>query len=124
MGVYQNQNQIKALCPSEVLLVQGANFDYEGKYLGIGSKEITPAEVTETEKKQCQELALKCHKAFNCYGYSRTDMILTPQGPVFLETNTLPGMTKASFFPQQLEAERIPFQQFIDDQLVMAQQRR
>lgn len=123
VGVYQNQSQIRALCPSEVLLVQGANFDYEGKYLGIGSKEITPAQVTEAEKKQCQELALKCHKAFDCYGYSRTDMILTSQGPVFLETNTLPGMTKASFFPQQLEAEKISFQQFIDDQLMMAQQR-
>lgn len=123
VGVYQNLQGIKSLCPSEVLLVQGANFDYEGKYLGIGSKEVTPAEVTEAEKKMCQDLALKAHKIFQCYGYTRTDMILTAKGPVFLETNTLPGMTKASFYPQQLEAEKMSFQQFIDDQLTMAERR-
>jgi len=38
-------------------------------------------------------------------------------GPVFIETNTLPGMTKASFFPQQLAAENISFQNFIDELL-------
>lgn len=123
VGVYQNSHNFVALCPSEVLLVQGANFDYEGKYLGIGSKEITPAEVSDAEKKLCQDLAMKSHKTFNCYGYSRTDMILTTKGPVFLETNTLPGMTKASFYPQQLEAEKMSFQKFIDDQLAMAEQR-
>lgn len=123
IGVYQNPQSFKSLCPSEVLLVQGANFDYEGKYLGIGSQEITPAQVTEEEKKQCQDLAMKAHKTFNCYGYSRTDMILTTKGPVFLETNTLPGMTKASFYPQQLEAEKISFQEFINDQVLMAERR-
>lgn len=123
VGVYQNPQFIKPLCPSEVVLVQGANFDYEGKYLGIGSKEITPAEVTADEAKMCQDLALKAHKVFQCYGYTRTDMILTPKGPVYLETNTLPGMTKASFYPQQLEAEKMSFQQFIDDQLTMAERR-
>lgn len=123
VGVYQNPQFIKSLCPSEVLLVQGANFDYEGKYLGIGSKEITPAEVSESEKRMCQDLALKAHKTFQCYGYTRTDMILTAKGPVFLETNTLPGMTKASFYPQQLDAEKMSFQQFINDQLTMAERR-
>lgn len=123
VGVYENLKGIKALCPSEVLLDKGAQFDYEGKYLGIGSKEITPANIDENEKRRCQELAVKAHRVFNCYGYSRTDMILTHAGPVFLETNTLPGMTKASFFPQQLEADGIAFQDFIADQIMMAKHR-
>ncbi|MCK6599060.1 MAG: ATP-grasp domain-containing protein [Bdellovibrionaceae bacterium] len=123
VGVYEVGNTLRALCPSEVILETGSNFDYEGKYLGKGSKEITPAVLSAEQKRQCQELALKAHQIFSCYGYSRTDMILKDQGPVFLETNTLPGMTKASFYPQQLSAENLSFQQFINDQLNMAEGR-
>lgn len=117
VGVWEKLNGIVPLAPSEVLLEAGANFDYQGKYLGRGSKEITPADLNSVQKKACQDLALQAHKSFGCLGYSRTDMILTPNGPVFIETNTLPGMTKASFFPQQLDAEKISFQSFIDELL-------
>lgn len=117
VGVWEKLNGIVALAPSEVVLEAGANFDYQGKYLGRGSKEITPADLNSVQKKACQDMALQAHKSFGCLGYSRTDMILTANGAVFIETNTLPGMTKASFFPQQLEAEKIPFQNFIDELL-------
>mgnify|MGYP000921781723 CR=1 FL=1 len=123
VGVWETTNGIVPLAPSEVLLEAGANFDYQGKYLGRGSKEITPADLNSVERKACQDLALHAHKSFGCLGYSRTDMILTNRGPVFIETNTLPGMTKASFFPQQLEAEKISFQNFIDELLVSAENR-
>ncbi|MBL7546035.1 MAG: ATP-grasp domain-containing protein [Bdellovibrionaceae bacterium] len=114
VGVMERPNQTLALAPSEVLLEAGANFDYQGKYLGRGSKEVTPADLNPVQKKACQDLALRAHKIFGCLGYSRTDMILTNAGPIFIETNTLPGMTKASFYPQQLEAEKISFQEFLD----------
>ena len=119
VGVFEKINTTIALAASEVLLDHGASFDYQGKYLGRGSKEITPADLTSVQKKQCQDLALKAHQIFSCYGYSRTDMILINSGPVFIETNTLPGLTKASFYPQQLEAEKIPFLEFIDQQLAL-----
>lgn len=123
VGVLEKTNGPAALAVSEVILDSGANFDYQGKYLGRGSKEITPAAITTVEKKQCQDLALKAHKIFGCYGYSRTDMILTSKGPVFIETNTLPGLTKASFFPQQLEAEKIPFSLFVEQLLLLGKNR-
>lgn len=118
VGIFQKSAGLTALAVSEVLLDSGVAFDYQGKYLGRGSKEITPADINVVEKKQCQDLALRAHKIFGCYGYSRTDMILTLNGPIFLETNTLPGLTKASFLPQQLEAEKIPFAEFIDELIV------
>lgn len=118
VGVLEKQSGAIALAPSEVLLEAGMNFDYQGKYLGRGSKEITPADLNSVEKKMCQDLALQAHKVFGCYGYSRTDMILTKQGPVFIETNTLPGLTKASFFPQQLEADKISFNTFVEELLL------
>tara|TARA_B110001454_G_scaffold219179_1_gene250797 strand:+ start:87452 stop:88483 length:1032 start_codon:yes stop_codon:yes gene_type:complete len=117
VGVWEKQDGMVPLAPSEVLLEAGASFDYQGKYLGRGSKEITPADLNSVQKKACQDLALQAHKGFGCLGYSRTDMILTANGPVFIETNTLPGMTKASFIPQQLAADNIPFQTFIDELL-------
>jgi D-alanine-D-alanine ligase len=123
VGVLEKSNNMVALAASEVILDRGSNFDYEGKYLGRGSKEITPADLTAVEKKACQDLALQAHKAFGCFGYSRTDMVLTAKGPVFLETNTLPGLTKASFFPQQLEAEKIPFKVFIDELILLGANR-
>ncbi len=123
VGVLEKATGTVPLAASEVILDKGANFDYEGKYLGRGSQEITPAVLSAVEKKQCQDLALHAHKAFGCLAYSRTDMILTDRGPVFIETNTLPGLTKASFIPQQLEAEKVPFGVFIETLLNLGNSR-
>jgi D-alanine-D-alanine ligase len=59
-----------------------------------------------------------------CEGYSRTDIIVSPRGPVFLELNTLPGLTRASFLPQQLAAEGTSMLSFLDGQLTIARKRR
>ena len=119
----QSGSDVLALPPSEVILNQGSSFDYEGKYLGKGSTEVTPAHQEPSQKTAAHELAVKAHKALGCYGYSRTDMILTNEGPIFLETNTLPGMTRASFVPQQLEAAGLKLKDFIQSQLGLAARR-
>jgi D-alanine-D-alanine ligase len=106
-----------------VRTVPGGAFDYAGKYLGRGTEELTPAPITETERSQAQALGLLAHTTVGCRGYSRTDMILTAQGPVFLEVNTLPGLTKASFIPQQLAAAGKDLRQFLDQQLTLARSR-
>lgn len=123
VGVMDRASGLFPLPPSEVLLQQGRAFDYQGKYLGNGVKEVTPADLNEKEKAAAQKLAMDAHKALGCAGYSRTDMILTPAGPVFLETNTLPGLSGASFVPQQLEACEIPIAAFVEEQLEFAKNR-
>ncbi|MBX7116807.1 MAG: hypothetical protein K1X64_20945, partial [Myxococcaceae bacterium] len=45
-------------------------------------------------------------------------------GPVFLEINTLPGLTKASFIPQQLAASGRSLQDFLQAQIALAVARR
>ncbi len=112
-----------ALPPSEVLTTEGSAFDYDGKYLGKNTTEITPAQITNEQKQKAQLLALKAHQELGCYGYSRTDVILTESELYFLETNTLPGMTKASFVPQQLAVENILLKDFLQEQLKLAQAR-
>jgi D-alanine-D-alanine ligase len=123
VGVVEDPGGLMALPVSEVRVVPGGAFDYAGKYLGRGTEEITPAALTDAEALQAQALALLTHRAVGCAGYSRTDMILTPQGPVLLEINTLPGLTKASFIPQQLAAAGRDVTAFLEQQLALARAR-
>ena len=57
-------------------------------------------------------------------GYSRTDFIVSQTGPVYLETNTLPGLTKASLYPKALKAQGIEFADFLRDQIALAESAR
>jgi len=124
VGVVDGERGARALPPSEVRLEAGRAFDYEGKYLGKGTKEITPAEVAPEVTRAAQQLALDAHRALGCEGYSRTDLIVSAQGPVFLELNTLPGLTRASFIPQQLAVEGTSMQHFLEGQVALALHRR
>ena len=69
------------------------------------------------------EQSLKAHRALSCGGYSRSDFIITEKGPVYLETNTLPGLTKASLYPKALKAHGIDFADFLKDQITLAVKR-
>jgi D-alanine-D-alanine ligase len=69
------------------------------------------------------EQALRAHKGLSCSGYSRSDFIISDKGPVYLETNTLPGLTKASLYPKALKAKGIEFSDFLRDQIVIAERR-
>lgn len=123
VGVVQRASGLEALCASEVLVQKGRAFDYQGKYLGDGITEVTPAKLTEQETRACLELGVKVHRDLGCFGYSRSDMILTAKGPIFLETNTLPGMSKSSFVPQQLAHRGIKLADFVNEQLALAAKR-
>lgn len=120
VGVIDRPDGRQVLPCTEVRLEQGRSFDFAGKYLGDGSLEITPAEVSDEVTQAAQEMALRAHEILNCFGYSRTDMIIDEAGPVFIETNTLPGLTPASFLPQQLEVEGISMETFIAEQITLA----
>ena len=67
--------------------------------------------------------AVKAHQALSCSGYSRSDFIVSQQGPIFLETNTLPGLTKASLYPKALKAQGIEFVDFLQGQIALAAKR-
>lgn len=117
VGIIEEGQRVMALPPSEVVLNPGASFDYDGKYLGRGTTEITPAKITSSERAAAEKVALEAHKALGCFGYSRTDLILADGEIYFIETNTLPGLTKASFIPQQLEAAGKTVAEFVASQI-------
>ncbi len=123
VGVIDAPEGLRALPCSEVRVERGRSFGYTEKYLGTGAREITPAEVPEAVARAAQEVALTAHRALGCAGYTRTDLIVDAEGPVYLETNTLPGLTRASFIPQQLAAAGISMERFVQRQLDLARRR-
>ncbi len=68
------------------------------------------------------EQALTVHRALSCRGYSRSDFIVSGNGLIYLETNTLPGLTKASLYPKALKAVGIEFADFLRGQIALAAQ--
>jgi D-alanine-D-alanine ligase len=120
VGVVDDEAGPVALPCSEVVLEEGRTFDFDGKYLGKGVREVTPADVSKETARQAQSVALTAHGAVGCRGYSRTDIIMGKDGPVFLEINTLPGLSRPSFIPQQLEAAGIGIRRFLERQIEIA----
>ena len=100
-GVIEKDSEVVPLIATEVILTRGELFDYEAKYTTGGCKEITPAEVDDITMKKIQDIAITCHKVLCCKSISRTDMIVQDGDIYVLEINTVPGMTKTSFIPQQ-----------------------
>jgi D-alanine-D-alanine ligase len=118
----QLDGSLIALPPVEIIPAEGP-FDYVAKYLAKATQEICPGRFTREISEQLMEQALKAHRALSCGGYSRSDFIITETGPVFLETNTLPGLTKASLYPKALKAQGIDFADFLKDQITLAARR-
>ena len=57
-----------------------------------------------------QERALRAYRALGCEGYARVDFMVPPDGePVFLEANTLPGLTPRSLLPLAAAADGLDF---------------
>ena len=111
-----------ALPPVEILPAEGV-FDYQAKYLSAGTRELCPSTFSPEIVAALGENALKAHRAVGAAGYSRSDFIITAQGPVFLEINTLPGMTASSLYPKSLKAEGIGFEDFLRGQIALAEAR-
>jgi len=118
----QSDGSIFALPPIEIVPAEGG-FDYTAKYLLKSTQEICPGRFAPEISAQLMDHALRAHRALSCSGYSRTDFIVSAKGPVYLETNTLPGLTKASLYPKALKAQGIEFSDFLRDQIALAERR-
>jgi D-alanine-D-alanine ligase len=118
----QADGSLIALPPIEIIAADGG-FDYEAKYLAKSTQEICPGRFTPEISAAIMDFAVKAHKAMSCTGYSRSDFIVSANGPVYLETNTLPGLTKASLYPKALNAQGIAFVDFLNGQIDLALKR-
>jgi D-alanine-D-alanine ligase len=119
-GVLGNRDA-QALPVIEIIPGEGYEFfDYDAKYLPGATNEICPARIDEEIREEVQKLAVKAHKALFLKGYSRTDFMLKDNKPFVLETNTIPGMTATSLFPQQANVAGYPFPDLLDRLIELA----
>ena len=120
----QADGSVIALPPIEIIPAAGGEgFDYRAKYLASATQEICPGRFAPEVSAKIMDMALRAHLALSCTGYSRTDFIVSDKGPVYLETNTLPGLTKASLYPKALKAQGIEFVDFLKGQIAIAERR-
>jgi D-alanine-D-alanine ligase len=118
----QSDGSVFSLPPIEIVPGEGA-FDYTAKYLLKSTQEICPGRFLPEITAEIMAQATKAHRALSCSGYSRTDFIVSAKGPIYLETNTLPGLTAASLYPKALKAQGIAFADFLQDQITLATRR-
>lgn len=112
---------LRALSPVGIYVREGAFFDVAAKYEPGRTEEVVPPRGLDAAGiREVQELALRCHEALGCDGVSRTDMIVTREGPRILELNSLPGMTPMSLLPRAAAAEGISFAELLDELVTLA----
>jgi D-alanine-D-alanine ligase len=118
----QSDGSIFSLPPIEIVPGEG-QFDYAAKYLLKSTQEICPGRFSSDVAAIIKDHAVRAHRVLSCRGYSRSDFIVSSRGLVYLETNTLPGLTKSSLYPKALKAHGIGFADFLRDQIVLAERR-
>ncbi|MGN8552771.1 UNVERIFIED_CONTAM: D-alanine--D-alanine ligase [Microbacterium sp. SLM126] len=91
----------RASLPGEIVLTTREFYDFEGKYLGgDGADVVCPADLTDAEIAQIQELGVRAFDAVDGRGLARVDFFLTTAGLYVNELNTMPGFTPISMFPK------------------------
>ena len=101
---------LRALPVVEILMPKQSEFyDLEVKYADPAEIHRIPAQLPEDVYAQVQDIACRAHEALGLYGISRTDVIVTEEGPVILETNNIPGMTPESLVPDEARHAGIAF---------------
>lgn len=113
-GVLGNDDP-EAMPLIEIIPGEGhAFFNYKAKYVAGETEEICPARISDALTDEAQACAIKAHEALFCRGYSRTDMIIHQDDIYVLETNTIPGMTATSLFPQAAAKAGLDFTRLLD----------
>lgn len=118
-GVLENQARQPTTLPVvEIHPKAGHIFDYEEKYSESGAREVCPPETVSADQIHAiEQAALRAHIVVGAKGYSRSDFILpesAPASPIFLEINTLPGLTTRSLLPLSARQRGLSFEQLCE----------
>lgn len=105
-GVVKTHSR-KIVLPVTEIISRNEFFDYEAKYTSGKSDEVTPADLPEEVTEEVQRLSSEVCDLLGCRGIVRVDFIIVDNKPMFLEINTIPGMTPESLIPKQAAAAGI-----------------
>ncbi|HXH33241.1 MAG TPA: D-alanine--D-alanine ligase family protein [Plantibacter sp.] len=107
------------------VVVTGRDFyDFAAKYLDApGIELVCPADLTDVELGEMQDLARRSFEALGAAGLSRVDFFLTADGFVVNEVNTMPGFTPISMFPSCWLASGLSYPELITELIEVARAR-
>lgn len=101
--------------PVEIIPNKSTFFDYASKYEDGGAIEVSPPKNLDKRVSDIiSEIAANIHTLLGCHTYSRSDFLYKDGTIYYMETNTLPGMTKNSLFPKETKAIGMSFTELID----------
>lgn len=112
-GILEVEGTPVALPPLETLPVGAEFYDYATKRDKDRYRYRCPAGLPATTLDAITDAALTAHRALACTGYSRSDFIITPGGPVWLEINTLPGLSRTGNLATMADAAGIDYDQLV-----------
>ena len=100
-------------------------YDYEAKYLNVGSTERIPAPITEAQTEEVRTLAVAAFKAIDCAGMARVDFLLAGESNVLYlnEVNTIPGFTTISMYAKLWAASGLEYPKLLDRLIALALER-
>jgi D-alanine-D-alanine ligase len=113
-GCYKTRKKTVVFPVTEVV-TKNEFFDFDAKYNGR-SDEITPARIPPEWTEKVQRTTSEIYDILGAKGIIRVDYIIPDNAePVLLEVNTVPGMTSASFIPQQVRAAGLDIKDVMTD---------
>jgi D-alanine-D-alanine ligase len=83
---------------------------------------VIPAELTEAQVAEFQQMAIRAFQAIDGSGLARADFFLERStGNIYVnELNTLPGFTSISMYPKLWEASGLTYSQLLDRLIELA----
>ncbi|HQR32919.1 MAG TPA: D-alanine--D-alanine ligase [Blastocatellia bacterium] len=125
VSVLGNDQPIASL-PGEIVPQTAEFYDYQAKYISAnGARLEIPANLSETQTAEIQQMAVQAFQAIDGAGLGRVDFFLEKEtGKLLLnEINTMPGFTSISMYPKLWEASGLPYSQLIDRLIELAFER-
>lgn len=96
-------------------------YDFDDKYRDGVSKTLVPADLTDEQVAEMQELAIRTYRALRAEGLARVDMFVNDdQGFIVNEINTLPGFTSISMYPMLWGASGLGYSALVDEMIRLA----
>lgn len=96
-------------------------YDYQTKYTPGSSEYLSPAPISADLTLRIQRSAELLFKVTGCRDFARADLILEPSGDfIFLEINTMPGMTETSLLPKSAACVGLDFNNLVQQMVAPA----
>ena len=114
VGVVGPNKSPEALPIMQIVNVKAELFDWQEKYESDGTNEIFPENMDSELEKRLQDISKHIYTQLGCAGVARIDYRVRGNDIFFLEVNTFPGATTASFIPKMWQKSGKNMGQFIE----------